>query len=158
MDIDDAIPLDRLRRNGPRVIVKRRRHAVVPAQPDAMPGHTEAGEKKPRVFQVRAPAEASPAASAEAESLNVPAAVDMAEAPEPPRPLRRARRDPTHAPGAVTRIVYAPPPPAEPVGPDGQPWDFGGPEAEQYRAVRQALERVQHELDMARSARRFKLR
>lgn len=150
MDFDDAMQVDRAGRNGPRVVHKRRRHWVEPeAAAGTKAGGVAAGteaERAPRVFQLRG----APTAEAPVVDQPTPAGADAA-----PRPVRRARRDPTHAPGAVTRVVYEAPPP---VDSHGEAWDFCGPSAGEYRAVREALERVQQELDMARSARRFRVR
>jgi hypothetical protein len=145
------------------VMVKKRRGGVqgVRVPQDGRPLE----EKRPRVHQIHnaasAAGHAQPALAAERASHG------QATEPDPhavieawPTRRRRARRDPTHAPGQVTRTVFETPA-ARPVAPQAAPqapqYDFIERAEVGYEQVMASLHQLRADLDLALSARKFRI-
>lgn len=163
------------------VVKKRRGQAVRQGERDGteggpVAGHAQRAERRPRVYQVHpalsAEGSAPRAASSEPSGhavgtprLHLAKAADGANpahdaaGPAPGR-RRRARRDPTRAPGEVTRIVFEAPPP-QPVAPPAasatRTFEFIEPAEVGYEQVMAELRQLGATLDLALSARKFRL-
>lgn len=73
----------------------------------------------------------------------------------------RARRDPTRAPGQVTRIVFEPPPPmpsAPPTEAGTRTFEFIAHAEVGYEQVMAELQQLRAEVDLALRARKFRIR
>jgi len=138
--------------------------------PHGGPGHEE---RRPRVYQVHPPTSTSgpprPAWALEQSDRRAGEAdpndwKDSNRSDTPagtlPARRRRARRDPTHAPGQVTRIVFETPPPS-PVAPHAEtgtrPFEFIEQAEVGYEQVMAELQQLSAQLDLALSARRFRI-
>lgn len=131
---------------------------------------TQREERRPRVYQVRtspsAPGSPPPEAAAEREDRPAGEADANAVVETSPAKRRRARRNPAHAPGEVTRIVFEAPPstPAAPPAPRAasaarppQPFEFIERAEVGYEQVMAELEQLSAKLDLARGARKFRI-
>ncbi len=162
------------------VVVKKRRGTAGPqgdhdAARGGRAGHggPQHDERRPRVYQVH-PSTAAPTStptSTPGSPEPAPGQGDpRAGEPNPYEPSaatgpwparrRRARRDPTHAPGEVTRIVFETPP-AKPAPPPAEPqarhFDFIEQAEVGYERVMAELQQLSAKLELARSARRFRI-
>lgn len=163
------------------VVKKRRGQAVRQGERDGAEGglphgHAQHAERRPRVYQVHPALSAggSAAAAGSHEPSDRPIGaprLHLANAGEeantalgPAGPAlvrrRRARRDPTRAPGEVTRIVFETPPP-QPVAPSAasgtRTFEFIEPAEGGYEQVMAELRQLGATLDLALSARKFRL-
>lgn len=152
------------------VVVKRRRGTAAPQgdhhgmKSDRRPHDgTAHEERRPRVYQVRPSAFT---ASGQQPALAVEPDNRQPGEPDPNAVLttltkrRRARRDPTHAPGEVTRTVFEPAPPmaiAPTAEPDARPLDFIERAEVGYEQVMAELQQLSAKLDLALSARKFRI-
>lgn len=171
MDVFAAFPT----REAPavNVVVKRRRGTALPegnrvgGRAAGVPrGDAPHEERRPRVYQVQtsalAPDVDEPARSAGELEPGEPVPAHVVSAL--PARRRRARRDPAHAPGKVTRIVFEATPPeprAEAVaGAEAGRAGWAGfiEDAEVgYERVMAELQQLSAQLDQALSARRFRI-
>lgn len=114
----DALATFTMNKPAVTVVVKKRRGAAaLSANREGAReprGSQRREDRPPRVYQVPAPTAVSgamPQATVlEPDNGRVVEPEPNAAAAAAPAPRRRARRDPTHAPGQVTRIVFEPPP------------------------------------------------
>jgi hypothetical protein len=88
---------------------------------------------------------------------------NTASTPAATAPTRRwrARRDPTRAPGQVTRIVFEPPPPmpsAPPTEAGPRTFEFIEHAEVGYEQVMAGLQQLRAEIDLALRARKFRIR
>lgn len=129
-------------------------------------GGTLPEERRPRVYQVRtsasatAPAGPQPAAAVELDNRQDDEPNPNAVVETSPTRRRRARRDPTHAPGEVTRTVFeafpATPVTRQAESETPQP-GFIEPAEVGYEQVMAELQQLREEIDLALGARRFRI-
>ncbi|MBL8347759.1 MAG: hypothetical protein JNN03_20160 [Rubrivivax sp.] len=159
------------------VVVKKRRGTAAEHRgaqgsraPLGGPGHEE---RRPRVYQVHpststaghGPPAWAPeqrehrAGERDANDRNASTEPDSPAGTLMPARRRRARRDPAHAPGQVTRIVFeTPPPPLAPPGETGaRAFEFIEHAEVGYEQVMAELQQLSAQLDLALSARRFRI-
>jgi hypothetical protein len=130
------------------VVVKKRRGRAEPqGGDDGARGRAPLEERRPRVHQVRT-------------AITRPDPVPVAVVEALPTRRKRARRDPTHAPGAVTRTVFeaAPPMPVAPQA-ESRPLQHLFLERTEvgYEQVMAELQQLRATLDLALGARRFRI-
>lgn len=140
------------RLGAPVVVVRRRR--VGPAGPKAegdATGPNDAASKAPRVHRLGRSA-------ADGDEPAVDAApADAAADDDTTAPRRRRRRDPLRAPGAVTRIVFEPPPAPPPVESETlRRLNLDIPPGPKYRDVIAALDELGRVVAEAAAASRWR--
>lgn len=160
------------------VVVKKRRGAAAEHRgaqgsraPLGGPGH---GERRPRVYQVQpststaghgpqawAPEQSEHrAGERDANDRNASSETESPAGALLPARRRRARRDPAHAPGQVTRIVFETPLPTPLAPPDEtgtRAFEFIEHAEVGYERVMAELQQLSAQLDLALSARRFRV-
>ncbi|MBI5716929.1 MAG: hypothetical protein HZC37_04490 [Burkholderiales bacterium] len=165
----DGFTVSTMNKPAVTIVVKRRRAASERAgERDAAKGAraphggTPDEERRPRVYQVgKSASTPSPLPADAPERDKRPAEPDPNGTVEPlPAGRRRARRDPTRAPGEVTRIVFeasVPVPAARRAEPDPRQPEFIERVEGGYEQVMAELEQLRAQLDLALSARRFRI-